>query len=80
MLRIKAQCSVALFQQARAFEFAISLLQPRLAAPFAAVLGNDQRAGAEQPSSGPAQQPQRSRILLGRIVGRIERDQIEGLR
>ena len=71
---IKAQRRVALFQQPGAFEAAVTVFEPLLAA----MLGDDQRAGTQQTGRGAAQQAQRGRVLSGRIVRRIEKHQVEG--
>jgi hypothetical protein len=65
-----------LFEQAGPFELAVVVLEAIRGVFLAAMFGDDQRANAEQPGSGAAEQAQRGCVLRGRVVRRIEKEYI----
>src|ERR1039458_1331840 len=67
--RVKAHCRIALLKQADPFQAAVLLVEHL----FAPVFGNHRRPRRQNLRSRPAQQSQRDRILLGRVIGRIEK-------
>jgi len=77
---IETQCSVSLHEQPRSFERSISLIELLCTAAFSPMFGDDQRAGIEQRANIPAKKPKCNRILVSMVIGRIEEDEVEGLR